>query len=124
VLLFLGVSALVIAIPGQDTALTIRNTLLGNRATGLATALGVGAGQSAWTLATALGVGAFLAASEPAFAALRLAGAAYLVWLSAYAVVVTRARSVFDRRRVRRAVDAVAGTVLVAFGLRLAAERP
>jgi threonine/homoserine/homoserine lactone efflux protein len=124
VLLFLGVSALVIAIPGQDTALTIRNTLLGNRATGLATALGVGAGQSAWTLATALGVGAILAASEPAFAALRLAGAAYLVWLSTYAVVVTRARSVFDRRRVRRAVDAVAGTVLVAFGLRLAAERP
>jgi threonine/homoserine/homoserine lactone efflux protein len=124
VLLFLGVSALVIAIPGQDTALTIRNTLLGNRATGLATALGVGAGQSAWTLATALGVGAILAASEPAFAALRLAGAAYLVWLSAYAVVVTRARGVFDRRRVRRAVDAVAGTVLVAFGLWLAAERP
>jgi threonine/homoserine/homoserine lactone efflux protein len=120
VLLFLGVSALVIAIPGQDTALTIRNTLLGNRATGLATALGVGAGQSAWTLATALGVGAILAASEPAFAALRLT----IVWLSAYAVVVTRARSVFDRRRGRRAVDAVAGTVLVAFGLRLAAERP
>jgi threonine/homoserine/homoserine lactone efflux protein len=124
VLFFLGVSALVIAIPGQDTALTIRNTLLGHRATGIATAFGVGAGQAAWTLATALGVGAILAASEPAFAALRLAGAAYLVWLSAYAVVVTRARSVFDRRRVRRAVDAVAGTVLVAFGLRLAAERP
>ena len=80
-LLFIGVSALVIATPGQDTALTIRNTLLGSRATGIATALGVGAGQAAWTAATALGVGALLAASEPAFAALRLAGAAYLVWL-------------------------------------------
>ena len=44
-LLFLGVSALVIATPGQDTALTIRNTLLGSRATGVATALGVGAAR-------------------------------------------------------------------------------
>ena len=45
-LLFVGVSALVIAIPGQDTALTVRNTLLGSRATGVATAFGVGAGQA------------------------------------------------------------------------------
>jgi threonine/homoserine/homoserine lactone efflux protein len=202
VLLFLGVSALVIATPGQDTALTIRNTLLGSRANGVATALGVGAGQAACTVATALGVGAVLAASEPAFAALRFAGAAYLVWLglrtlwtatrraettahggraarrpavafrqgllsnlgnlgnpkmlafftsllpqfsstgagllahgllfcalttiwlSAYAVVVTRARGLLDRRGVRRAGGAVTGTVLVAFGLQLATERP
>src|SRR5258705_905585 len=80
-LIFLGVSAIVMAIHGQDTALTIRNTLLGSRATGIAAAAGVGAGQATWTLATALGVGALLATSEPAFAALRLAGAAYLVWL-------------------------------------------
>jgi hypothetical protein len=31
---FLGVSAVVIATPGPDTALTIRNTLLGGRAAG------------------------------------------------------------------------------------------
>jgi len=41
-LAFLGVSALVIVTPGQDTALTIRNSLLGNRQTGVATALGIG----------------------------------------------------------------------------------
>ena len=197
-LVFLGVSALVIAIPGQDTALTIRNTLRGSRATGIATAGGVAAGQATWTLATGLGVGALVATSEPAFAALRLAGAAYLVWLglrtlwsavrgagttgrsgraarrplsafrqgllsnlgnpkmlafftsllpqfsstsagllahglvfcaltivwlSAYAIVVARARRLFERGPVRRTLDAATGTVLVAFGLRLATER-
>jgi len=51
-LAFLGVSLLVICTPGQDTALTIRNTLLGNRTTGAATAAGVSAGQATWTVAT------------------------------------------------------------------------
>jgi threonine/homoserine/homoserine lactone efflux protein len=37
-LAFLAVSALVIVTPGQDTALTIRNTLLGGRGSGAATA--------------------------------------------------------------------------------------
>jgi threonine/homoserine/homoserine lactone efflux protein len=45
-----------------------------------------------------------------------------LVWLSAYGVVVAKAGDVLRRSRVRRALDAVTGTVLVAFGLRLAAE--
>jgi threonine/homoserine/homoserine lactone efflux protein len=81
VLLFLAVSAFVIVTPGQDTALTIRNTLLGTRRNGIATALGIATGQAAWTATAAFGLGAVLAASEPVFAALRLAGAAYLVWL-------------------------------------------
>ena len=42
---FLGVSILVIVTPGQDTALTIRNTLLGGRGSGVATAAGVSTGQ-------------------------------------------------------------------------------
>jgi threonine/homoserine/homoserine lactone efflux protein len=45
-LAFLGVSALVIVTPLQDTALTIRNTLLGGRAAGVCTAVGVSAGQA------------------------------------------------------------------------------
>ena len=49
---FVAVSALVIVTPGQDTALTIRNTLVGGRAGGVATALGVAAGQSVWAFAT------------------------------------------------------------------------
>src|ERR671924_2304065 len=78
---FLGVSVLVICTPGQDTALTIRSTMLGGRRGGIFTALGVSTGQTIWALATSAGVVAILLASEPLFLALRYAGAAYLVFL-------------------------------------------
>jgi threonine/homoserine/homoserine lactone efflux protein len=80
-LAFVGVSLLVICTPGQDTALTIRNTLAGGRRAGIATAIGVAAGQATWTVATAAGLAVVLMASAPLFLALRLAGAAYLVFL-------------------------------------------
>jgi threonine/homoserine/homoserine lactone efflux protein len=198
-LAFLGVSAVVIVTPGQDTALTIRNTLAGGRRSGVFTALGVATGQATWTLAAAAGIAALLSASEPLFVALKLVGAAYLiflgaqtlagalrrgerhagpaatrratargsfrqgvisnlgnpkmavfftsllpqfggtsfaallglglvfcamtfVWLSAYGVAVAKAGDVLRRPRIRRTLDAVTGTVLVAFGLRLATE--
>jgi threonine/homoserine/homoserine lactone efflux protein len=78
---FLAVATIVIVTPGQDTALTIRNTLLGRRRAGIFTAAGVSSGQAVWALATSVGLAALLAASEPAFVALKLAGAVYLVWL-------------------------------------------
>jgi threonine/homoserine/homoserine lactone efflux protein len=80
-LAFLGVSLLVICTPGQDTALTIRNTLLGGRAGGAATAAGVSAGQAVWTVATSAGLAVILLASGPLFSAVRLAGAVYLIYL-------------------------------------------
>jgi threonine/homoserine/homoserine lactone efflux protein len=197
---FVGVSAVVIVTPGQDTALTIRNTLLGGRRSGVFTAAGVSAGQACWTLAARAGLAALLRASEPAFVALRLAGAAFLVflglqalvgairgggkgspgratpprlppakafrqglvsnlgnpkmavffvsllpqfghafvalvalglvfcaltflWLAAYAAAVARAGELLRRERIRRRIEAVTGTVLIAFGLRLAAEQ-
>ena len=80
-LAFLGVSLLVICTPGQDTALTIRNTLAGGRAAGVATAVGVAAGQATWTIATSAGLAVVLMASAPLFLAVRIAGAAYLVYL-------------------------------------------
>jgi threonine/homoserine/homoserine lactone efflux protein len=86
VLAFLVVSVVVIVTPGQDTALTIRNTLLGGRRGGVLTAVGVSAGQACWTLAASAGIAALLQASEPAFLALRLAGAAYLVFLGLQAL--------------------------------------
>ncbi|MFN2467532.1 MAG: LysE family transporter [Gaiellaceae bacterium] len=49
---FLAVSAVVIATPGQDTALTIRNALAGGRRGGIFTALGVSTGQALWSVAT------------------------------------------------------------------------
>ena len=84
---FLGVSLLVIVTPGQDTALTIRNTLAGGRRGGFFTALGVVTGQVTWALAASAGLAAVLVASQPIFTALRLAGAAYLVWLGVQALV-------------------------------------
>ena len=197
---FLAVAIVVIVTPGPDTALTIRNTLVGGRRGGVLTALGVSSGQAVWTLAASAGLATLLVASEPAFLALKYAGAAYLVylgaqtlwraargyapprrqsvrrtsaaytqglisnlanpkmavfftsllpqfapggraafvsllllgltfcaltlaWLSAYAVVVAKAGDVLLRPRVRRILDAVTGAVLVALGLRVAAER-
>jgi threonine/homoserine/homoserine lactone efflux protein len=78
VIAFLGVATLVIVAPGPDFALTLRNTVHGG---GRATALGVASGQLMWVLATTAGVAALLAASHPAFVALRIVGAAYLIWL-------------------------------------------
>jgi threonine/homoserine/homoserine lactone efflux protein len=202
---FVGISAVVILTPGQDTALTIRNTLLGGRPAGLATAVGVAVGQGGWTLAASLGLTAVLVASEFAFAAIRLIGAGYLIylgahsvwiairpghaedrpaddraigmtprqalrqgvfsnlanpkmaiffssllpqfvapgsstfaamlvlglvfvsmtlaWLSIYATIVARAGHVLRRPRARRAFDAAMGSILVAFGVRLAVDR-
>ena len=83
---FLAVAAVVIATPGPDTALTVRNTMAGGRRSGILTALGVAGGQATWTLATSAGISALLLASEPAFAAVKLLGAAYLVVLGAQAL--------------------------------------
>lgn len=203
-LAFFGISALVIVTPGQDTVLTIRNTLLGGRVGGTFTAVGVALGQAIWTLAASAGVTALLLASEPAFAAVRVAGAAFLIylgaqaliaaarggaaqrvkaaegnwlapaialrqglmsnlgnpkmavfftsllpqfvpaghtaflnmlalglvfccmtlgWLSIYALVVGRAGDLLSRPRIRRALDAGVGTVLVVLGVRLASQQ-
>jgi threonine/homoserine/homoserine lactone efflux protein len=45
------------------------------------------------------------------------------VWLSAYSLAVAKVRRVLARPRIRRALDAVLGVVLIAFGARLATER-
>ena len=198
---FVALAIVVIVTPGPDTALTIRNTLGGGRTAGIATAAGVALGQATWSLATSVGVSALLVSAEPAFAALKLAGAIYLVylgaqslrsayrgrpakpadarslprartatslrqgllsnlsnpkmavffpsllpqfipihapsfvplltlgllfclmtlaWLTAYAFAVARAGDVLRRTGIRRAIEAITGVVLVAFGIRVA----
>lgn len=66
------------------------------------------------------------ASGRATFASLLLLGLLFsaltLAWLSLYAVVVDRAGELLRRPRVRRMTEAVTGAVLVAFGLRLAAE--
>ena len=202
-LAFLGISALVICTPGPDTALTVRNSIVGGRRAGVFTAAGIAAGQLVWTVAASLGIAGLLQASQPAFTALKIAGATYLIflglqsilgaihgrhskperrigsaqlasrramrqglisnlanpkmaafflsllpqfvpvasghvvallplglvfclmtfgWLSLYAVVLNKVGPFLHRSRVRRTLDTVTGTVLVALGLRLATE--
>jgi threonine/homoserine/homoserine lactone efflux protein len=202
---FLVLSIVVIVTPGPDTMLTIRNSLLGGSRGGVFTAIGVALGQMTWTLATSAGLAALLLASRPAFMAVKLAGALYLVylgarallralwpggasrssnrgdrapitdseslrqgmwsnlgnpkmavffpsllpqfvpkvestfgtllalglifclltllWLSAYAIAVSRAGNLLRRRGVGRTVDAITGATLVGFGIRWAGER-
>jgi threonine/homoserine/homoserine lactone efflux protein len=99
---FLGVATVVIVTPGQDTALTIRNTLFGGRRSGILTAGGVSTGQAIWALATSAGIAAVLQASAPAFEAVKLAGAAYLIWLGL--------QTVFRRSGEHRTTPPRAGT--------------
>ena len=68
--------------PGVDMMLTIAATLRHGVAGGLAAALGIESGCIVHTLLAAFGLAALLAASASAFAALKWAGAAYLVWLA------------------------------------------
>jgi threonine/homoserine/homoserine lactone efflux protein len=102
---FFAISALVIVTPGQDTALTIRNSLLGGRRAGVFTALGVSSGQAVWALATSIGIAALIVAFEPAFVALKLAGAAFLVYLGAQALYAAIRGQKAERRTARGTLD-------------------
>ena len=84
---FFGLSVLLIVTPGPDTALVLRNSLWGGRRAGVATAGGVGVGLATWTVAASLGIAALIQASEPAFLALKLVGAAYLGYLGIQALL-------------------------------------
>ena len=85
-LLFVGVAAIVIVIPGPDTAVVTKNVLIHGRRAGLGTSLGVSTGLAIWTIAAAVGLASLVRASEVAFTALKLAGALYLVWLGVQAL--------------------------------------
>jgi RhtB (resistance to homoserine/threonine) family protein len=87
---FLPVAAILIVVPGPDTALVTKNALLHGRRAALGTALGVNVGLIVWTLAAALGLAAVVRASAVAFTALKLIGAVYLIWLGVQALRAAR----------------------------------
>ncbi len=90
--LFIVASTLVIVTPGQDMILVISRSLTHGVRAGLATAAGVSIGLVGHTLLAAAGLGAVLRTSEWLFAAVKLLGAAYLVYLGAQ-LLLTRGTS-------------------------------
>lgn len=79
--LFLAASLLIALSPGPGLLYVAARSLAGGRRDGLASSLGTGLGGLVHVLAGTAGVGALVLASAEAFALLKLAGAAYLVWL-------------------------------------------
>jgi threonine/homoserine/homoserine lactone efflux protein len=79
--LYIVASLALILTPGQDMLYVISRSLAQGRLAGVYSAIGVILGILVHTALAALGVGAILAASEALFLALKLAGAAYLVYL-------------------------------------------
>jgi threonine/homoserine/homoserine lactone efflux protein len=100
-LLFLGVITLLTITPGADMAMVSRSAFLGGRRAAFATTLGIAAGCMIWAIASAAGVAAVLAASETAYDALRLAGAAYLVWLGVQSLLAARSGQFEEMRSTR-----------------------
>jgi threonine/homoserine/homoserine lactone efflux protein len=74
-------SVVLVALPGPDQALILRNGLVGGRSAGLRTMFGGASGLSLHATAAALGVSALLATSATAYTTLKLVGVAYLLYL-------------------------------------------
>ena len=82
---FAVASLVLIVIPGPGVLFVIGRALAHGRGTALASVAGHAAGNCVVAVCVALGVGAVVERSAAVFTALRLAGAAYLVWLGVQA---------------------------------------
>lgn len=95
-LAFLAASVLVTLAPGPDNLMVLSLGISRGRAAGVGFGLGCAVGCATHTLWATLGIGALVLASEAAFTALKLAGAAYLIyigvlsWRHAGAAAMTR----------------------------------
>jgi threonine/homoserine/homoserine lactone efflux protein len=80
-LLFLAAATLLAVTPGPGIFYVLARTLSGGKREGVLSALGTFFGGSVHVLAAGLGLSAVLIASATAFAAVKYAGALYLVWM-------------------------------------------
>jgi threonine/homoserine/homoserine lactone efflux protein len=87
---FVAAVILISASPGPAMALTVRRATTGGWRGAVPTVLGLEAGLYVWALAAAAGFAALVAASEVAFLALRVVGAAVLLFLGARALLAAR----------------------------------
>jgi threonine/homoserine/homoserine lactone efflux protein len=81
-LAFFPLAVLLALAPGPDNLFVLMITAAEDRRAGFAVVAGLMLGVMGHTLAVALGLAALLAASAAAFTALKLAGAAYLLYLA------------------------------------------
>jgi threonine/homoserine/homoserine lactone efflux protein len=88
---FLAAAILVTLAPGPDNLLVLSLGMARGRAQGVAFGLGCALGCLNHTLLAAIGVSALIAASPPAFTALKVAGGVYLIWLGVGAIRNARA---------------------------------
>ena len=100
-LLFVVASLALIATPGQDMILVMSRAVAQGAAAGVATAAGVSVGLVGHTILATLGLGAILRTSEWLFLALKLVGAAYLLYLGIGLLRTRRAASSSDAGRPR-----------------------
>ncbi len=82
---FAVASAILIVIPGPGVLFVIGRALAHGRRTALASVAGHAAGNGVVAVCVALGVGAVVQRSATVFTVVRLAGAAYLIWLGVQA---------------------------------------
>jgi threonine/homoserine/homoserine lactone efflux protein len=87
VLSFALLGALLTITPGLDTALVLRSAITMGRGPAFATAIGINAGALIWGGTAAVGVSALLTASETGYLVLRVAGAAYMLYLGIRMIV-------------------------------------
>jgi threonine/homoserine/homoserine lactone efflux protein len=85
VLPFLAVVVVLTLVPGPDMALVLRNGVRGGVQVAWWTGLGCCTGIAVYAAVAAVGLAAVLAASATAFTAIKLGGAAYLIYLGATA---------------------------------------
>ncbi|SFS92690.1 LysE family translocator [Saccharopolyspora flava] len=99
---FVGACLAVIVVPGPDLALLLRNAAVAGRPGAAATAGGIMTGNTVLATAAVAGLTALLQASGPLYNAIRLAGAAYLIYLGVRALI-----SLIRRDEEPRSEDAV-----------------
>lgn len=83
VVAFAALAAVLVVVPGPAVLLVLKSAVLRGRCSAVVTAFGVLVADLIWATASILGLTALLVSSQLAFDLVRVAGAAYLVYLGA-----------------------------------------
>jgi threonine/homoserine/homoserine lactone efflux protein len=95
-LLFLAAAALLAVAPGPGMLYVLARTLAGGRREGILSSLGTFLGGLGHVIAAATGLSIVLAASATAFALVKYAGAAYLIYLGSRMILASRTEGPID----------------------------